>query len=129
MNYFKEVAKYQKDHPRSSREAAMTAVSKGRKSGTVSGVKKKAKKRVAGTSVVGRAPKRKIAGTGMAKRKPAVKRAGNALLAQGKKALAKINSLEAQRSKAATKMAKDLYQVAINAEHKKYDRVLAQMKH
>lgn len=49
-------------------------------------------------------------------------------LSRGEMFLTEINRLEAKRKKAVGQQAKDLYQVEINALHKKVDKLIKQRK-
>jgi hypothetical protein len=125
MNYFKEVARYQKAHPRVTHDAAMAAVSKLRK-GKVSGVRKKRK--VAGTASVGKPRKRRVVAkvAGKAVGRVGASRSTGSALTRGNKIISRINTLEAQRKAAKGQMKKDLIQTEINSLHKKFDQLLKQ---
>lgn len=106
-NLFSRAKQYTKDHPRTSYQDAIKKLS-GKK---VSGVKKAApaKKRKV-HSVTGNT---KVSGT-------KTKREGvNDLVMKAKKIIARIETMERDRAKEKDKDLRDVYSIAINAEHKK----------
>lgn len=121
-NVFKKASDYRKQHPRTSFQDAIKKVS-----GTkVSGTKKigAVKKKVSGTRKMGSVktkmsgtPKRKVSGTG------AIGGFAKARAISGK-----IGSLETKRKKLTKKIERDIIQLEINAEHRKLDALMRQLK-
>jgi hypothetical protein len=131
-NYFVKVAKYQKEHPRATREHAMKMVSKECKVG--------AKKKVAGKRVGARktGPKMVVAGKKPKKRSitkterivtvGAKKRKSSASISTAISISNKIDNLTALLKNTSGTDAKNRVKRAINAEHDKLDALNKRLK-